>query len=129
MKAIHEKILGLALIVMSVSPLCRANDVKPYDLELRGNEVCKVGAYYPQPICYTRSWPEQDFSLPLTIDVTKRVKALMNLWPDNKVRSADPSVLRELGGAIFIKPNDRKKILKHFKGSPQNNFYFSCLVF
>ncbi|PWU22247.1 MAG: hypothetical protein C5B49_01160 [Bdellovibrio sp.] len=116
----------LPLIVLACEGRAQTADkIADYDLEARGDQVCKVGSSYREPVCYSRSTEILGFpgSLPMSVDITKSVKAYLRAFPDQKMANVNLSerhidaseVIDALGAALFLTPADRDLVSQHFR--------------
>jgi hypothetical protein len=89
---------------------------RPFDLETKGDKVCKVGRYYSQPICFDKIAKGLGLAIPSTINITDRVRTLdAYISQGSDIRNLNREELQLAGGALFIKPEDRKIVSENFR--------------
>ncbi|PWU19693.1 MAG: hypothetical protein C5B49_05345 [Bdellovibrio sp.] len=88
-----------------------------FQLEVRGDEICKVGSVLPEPVCYTRpgSGDARKLLFEEGFDLVPRVRAVSQMRFEDTGESAfSPDLLHRVGGALFLRPEDRAMIEKNF---------------
>lgn len=108
-----ERVLRLTASILAIG-LASQVSAANFDLQSRGNEICKVGTSFPTPVCYASyaaMMPNAGYE---SIDVLKKVKALQALWPHGAPITLRPENLDDVGAAVLIRTRDREMLQRYF---------------